>query len=92
MIHNMCVNDFFYGVGVGVGVDDDDDDDDEVPVDVEPPPLRRSAPIAVKKSADNYTSCQVVFERPLPPLARIAASGVRRSSRLAAKARVNYCL
>ena len=84
-----------------VGVDDDDDDKsthgdgDPVTVTVtvvEPPPLRRSARIAAKKSADIYNSCQVVLERPLPPpSARIAASGIRRSSRLAAKARVNYC-
>jgi hypothetical protein len=85
---------------VTVGVDDEDDDKSThcdgdpvtVPVVVETPPLRRSARIAAKKSADNYNSFGVVLERPLPRSARIAATGIRRSSRLAAKARVNYRL
>jgi hypothetical protein len=83
-----------YSTDIWTHHDDDDDGDPPVtvPVVVEPPPLRRSARIAAKTSSDNFNSCQVVLERTLPPSARIAASGIRRSSRLAAKARVNYRL
>jgi hypothetical protein len=51
-------------------------------------PLRRSARIAAMKIG-NSNSCQVL-ERTLPRSARAAASGIRRSSRLAAKAQVKY--
>jgi hypothetical protein len=81
-----------YSTDIWTHHDDGDGDPVTVPVVVEPPPLRRSARIAAKTSSDNFNSCQVVLERTLPPSARIAASGIRRSSRLAAKARVNYRL
>jgi hypothetical protein len=51
-------------------------------------PLRRSARIAAMKIG-NSNSCQVV-EQTIPRSDRIAASGIRRSSRLAAKAQVRY--
>jgi hypothetical protein len=57
---------------------DGDDDGDPVMIAVERP-LRRSARIAAKN-------------KPLPRSAPIAASGVRRSARLATKARVSYAL
>jgi hypothetical protein len=72
-----------------VSSDDEDsigvDENDEVSVDVEPPPLRRSARIAAKKSADKSNSCQVILERPIPPLARIAVSGIRAGQLLSVK-------
>jgi hypothetical protein len=67
--------------------DSNDRDGDPATVPTQQP-LRRSARIAAMKIG-NYNCCQVV-ERTLPRSARIAASGIRRSSRLAAKAQVKY--
>jgi hypothetical protein len=84
--------------------DDDDDDLDSdsdstdedavpaVPVAVERP-LRRSARISNAKKGGISDSCEVkVVVRPLPRSAPIAASSMRRSARLANKARVSYAL
>jgi outer membrane biosynthesis protein TonB len=60
-------------------------DSDGDPARVPQQPLRRSARIAAKKIG----TCQVV-EPPLPRSLPIAASGMRRSARLARKARVHY--
>jgi hypothetical protein len=82
--------------------DNDDDDDDSaatdedavpaVPVAVERP-LRRSARIRNAKKGGISDSCELkVVVRPLPRSAPIAASSMRRSVRLAKKARVSYAL
>ena len=79
-----------------------DEDDDSMIDSSSGRPLRRSVRIAAKKSGDSGV-CQVerplrrsariaAKNKPLPRSAPIAASGMRRSSRLAAKARVNYHL
>jgi hypothetical protein len=63
-----------------------------VPVAVERP-LRRSARIRNARKGGISDSCDVkVVVRPLPRSAPIAASSMRRSVRLAKKARVSYAL
>jgi hypothetical protein len=69
-------------------LNDHSTDRDGSPVRVPQQPLRRSARIAAKKNAG---TCQVV-EHPHPRSAGIAASGIRRSARLAAKTPVDYRL
>jgi uncharacterized membrane protein (DUF485 family) len=68
--------------------DRDGDGTPAAPVIVVERPPRRSARIAGKKSGICTNSCQVV-ERPLPRPTRISAP-LRRSARLATKARVSY--